>query len=263
MSGAGLSNAMRAHLAPGHDRHNQPAENWTFDALAGCGAIDSTAEDMLRYLKANMLAANTALSPAFHLAQQARRDVDKTERIGLAWMRRKGNPEDIIWHNGATFGYCSFIGFTADGKRGIVILTNISESVDDLGFAAFSDSPLHSYKTVPLDSASLKSYEGVYKMSGSAPDSGLIRVFVKDGQVFAQAQGEEPLPLFAQSHDEFFTRIDGFHLIYHRMANGDVDRVILRQKEDRIALRLNGNEAASALSAFQKGAGTKPGSQHR
>lgn len=263
MSGVELSKAMRAHLAPGHDRHNQPAESWTFDTLAGCGAIDSTAEDMLRYLKANMPGAKTVLSPVFHLAQQARRNVNKSEQIGFAWMRRKGNPQDIIWHNGTTFGYSSFIGFTADGKRGIVILTNISESVDDLGFAALSDSPLRSYKTVSLDSASLKSYEGVYKVSGSAPNSGLIMVFVKDGQVFAQAQGEEPLPLFVESHDEFFTRIDGFYLIYHRKANGDVDSLILRQKEDRMAPRLNGDEAASALSLFQKGAATKPASQHQ
>jgi CubicO group peptidase (beta-lactamase class C family) len=257
MSGVDLSKAMRTHLAPGHDRHNQPAENWSFDALAGCGAIDSTAEDMLRYLKANMPGAKTVLSPAFHLAQQARRNVNQSEQIGFAWMKRKGNPEDIVWHNGTTFGYASFIGFTADGKRGIVILTNISENVDDLGFATLSDEPLRSYKTVPLDSTSLKSYEGVYKVSGSAPKSGLIRVFVQDGQVFAEALGEEPLPLFAQSRDEFFTRIDGFHLIYHRKANGDVDSLILRQKEDRMAPRLNGDEAASGLSLFPRAASSK------
>lgn len=104
----------------------------------------------------------------------------------------------------------SFIGFTADGKRGIVILTNIFESVDDLGFAALSDSPLRAYKTVPLNSATLTSYAGVYKVS----DSGLIRIFVKNGQVYAHALGEEPIPLFPQSSDEFFTRIDGFHLIF-------------------------------------------------
>jgi hypothetical protein len=52
-----------------------------------------------------------------------------------------------------TLSCSSFIGFTADGKRGIVILTNISESVDDLGFAALSDSPLRAHKTVLLNSA--------------------------------------------------------------------------------------------------------------
>ena len=45
---------MRAHLAPGHDDNGKPAKNWDFDALAGAGAIRSTANDMLRYLKANM-----------------------------------------------------------------------------------------------------------------------------------------------------------------------------------------------------------------
>ena len=45
---------MRAHLAPGHDDNGKPAKNWDLDALAGAGAIRSTANDMLRYLRANM-----------------------------------------------------------------------------------------------------------------------------------------------------------------------------------------------------------------
>ena len=126
-------------------------ENWTFDVLAGCGGVDSTADDMLRYLKANMAARKSSLSPVFLLAQQPRRDVDGTDRIGLAWMTRTAKPDAVIWHNGTTFGYASFIGLTADGKRGIVILTNISESVDDLGFAALSDAPFQSYKTIPFE----------------------------------------------------------------------------------------------------------------
>jgi CubicO group peptidase (beta-lactamase class C family) len=246
MSGVGLNDVMRAHLAIGHNRRNQEAENWKFDVLAGCGGIDSTAEDMLRFLKANMAAGKTTLSPAFRLAQQPRREVDKMERIGLAWMSRTAQPEDVIWHNGTTFGYASFMGFTADGKRGIVILTNISESVDDLGFAALSDAPLRSYKTVPLDGATLNSYVGVYKVS----ESGLIKVLLKNGQLYAQALGEDPIPIFPQSADEFFTRIDGFHLIFRRKVDGGIASLILRQNGDRVASKLSGEEAASALSKF-------------
>jgi len=246
MTGLGLNGVRKAHLAPGHDRHNQPTENWSFDALAGCGAIDSTGADMLRYLQANMGIGKTALSSAFHLAQQARRDMDKTDRIGFAWMTRKATPQDVIWHNGTTFGYASFIGFTADRQRGIVILTNVSETVDDLGFAALSDSSLRAYKTVPLDQATLISYVGLYKES----NGGLIRVILRKAQLYAQALGEEPLPLFPQAPGEFFTRINGFHLIFRRESNGEIGSLILRQTTDRIASKLHGDKAASALARF-------------
>lgn len=43
MSGTASTDAMRAHLAPGHDDNGKPAKNWDFDALAGAGAIRSTA----------------------------------------------------------------------------------------------------------------------------------------------------------------------------------------------------------------------------
>jgi D-alanyl-D-alanine-carboxypeptidase/D-alanyl-D-alanine-endopeptidase len=39
MSGTAFSDAMRAHLAPGHDDAGKAAKNWDFDALAGAGAM--------------------------------------------------------------------------------------------------------------------------------------------------------------------------------------------------------------------------------
>jgi CubicO group peptidase (beta-lactamase class C family) len=246
MTDVGLNDAMRAHLARGHNRRNQQAENWKFGVLAGCGGIDSTAGDMLSYLKANMNGEGETLSRAFRLAQQPERDVNSTERIGLAWMTRVAKPYDVIWHNGTTFGYASFIGFTANRKRGIVILTNISESVDDLGFAALSDAPLQSYKVIPLSVDSLNAYTGVYKVASG----GLIKVFVRHDQIYAQALGEDGIPLFPRLIDKFFTRIDGFQLMFRRNEKGQVSTLVLRQKDDRIAIKLKGDEAAAALSKF-------------
>jgi serine-type D-Ala-D-Ala carboxypeptidase/endopeptidase len=50
MSSTAFTDAMRAHLAPGHLYTGEAAKNWDFDALAGAGAIRSTANDMLRYI---------------------------------------------------------------------------------------------------------------------------------------------------------------------------------------------------------------------
>jgi CubicO group peptidase (beta-lactamase class C family) len=114
MSGTVFSDAMRTHLAPGHDISGNAAKNWDLDALAGAGAIRSTANDMLRYLKANMGIAPSPLAAAMKFAQQPRSDMTKIMRIGLAWMTTN---KGIIWHNGETGGYRSFHGRWAARRR--------------------------------------------------------------------------------------------------------------------------------------------------
>jgi len=69
-------------------------------------------------------------------------------------------------------------------------------------------------------------------------------------QIYAQALGEDGIPLFPQSIDKFFTRIDGFQLLFRRNEKGQVSTLVLRQKDDRIAIKLEGDEAAAALSKF-------------
>jgi len=45
---------------------------------------------------------------------------------------------EIIWHNGATGGYRSFIGFDLNSRLGVVALSNTrsQQGVDDIGTAS-------------------------------------------------------------------------------------------------------------------------------
>jgi hypothetical protein len=70
------------------------------------------------------------LAAAMKLAQQPRRDMAKALRIGLAWIT---TDKGTVWHNGMTVGYRSFLGFTADRQRGVVILSNTAADAADLG----------------------------------------------------------------------------------------------------------------------------------
>jgi D-alanyl-D-alanine-carboxypeptidase/D-alanyl-D-alanine-endopeptidase len=140
MSGTAFTEVMRAHLAPGHRATGLAATNWNVDALAGAGAIRSTVNDMLRYLRANMGIDSSPLAAAMKLAQLPRSETAHAKRIGLAWMT---TDRGIVWHDGLTGGYRSFLGFTADGRRGVVILSNTAVDVNDLGFATLdADAPL-------------------------------------------------------------------------------------------------------------------------
>jgi len=159
MSGTALREKMRAHLAVGH-RGGAIAKNWTFDALAGAGAVLSSTKDMLVYLRMNMGQIELPGGNTNPIAHQARRDAGGGQRIGLAWMNFRGRDSDIVWHNGGTGGYRSFLGFRTDGRRGVVILTNTTASVDDLGFAALlDDAPLDpAHRANALDAEPLRAY---------------------------------------------------------------------------------------------------------
>jgi CubicO group peptidase (beta-lactamase class C family) len=233
MTGVRLTDITRAHLAPGHDDTGQAVKNWDFDVLAGAGTIHSTANDLLRYLKANMGIAPSPLAGAMKLAQEPRADIGENQRIGLAWMTgRKG----IIEHGGATSGYRSFAGFTADGRRGVVVLTNSAEDISDLGFAALDgDTPLApAHKAIVLPAASLAEYEGTYKLA----DHFLLMVFRTDDGLSAQATGQSTFPLFASAPGEFFAKVSGISISFTRNPDGAVSGLVLHQGGDHAAPKL-------------------------
>ncbi len=244
-SGTAFTDAMRAHLAPGHDTMGQPAKNWDLDALAGAGAIRSSGADMLRYLKANIGVDPSPLTAAMKLAQQPRSDLPKTGRIGLAWMT---TPQGIVWHNGGTGGYRSFLGFTADGRHGVVILTNTAVEVDDLGFATlYADAPLVSaYQAIVLPSASLDDYVGTYRLS----DKFLLKVFRQNDALFAQGTGQGAIPIFPSAPNEFFTRIPGISASFTRDLNGTVNGLVLHQNGDHAAPKLRASELPAEPAAI-------------
>jgi serine-type D-Ala-D-Ala carboxypeptidase/endopeptidase len=242
MSGTVFTDAMRAHLAPGHDVTGNAANNWNLDALAGAGAIRSTANDMLRYLKANMGIDQSPLAAAMKLAQQPRSNVGRSMRIGLAWMTTN---KGIVWHNGMTGGYTSFLGFTADGRRGVIILSNTAVDADDLGFATLdADAPLRPvYKAIVLPSASLDDYVGTYKLA----DKFLLQVFRVNDGLFARATGQGAFPIFPFAPNEFFAKVAGISMSFTRDPMGVVNGLVLHQNGDRAAPKLNASELPPEL----------------
>jgi serine-type D-Ala-D-Ala carboxypeptidase/endopeptidase len=242
MSGTVFTDDMRAHLAPGHDDTGKAARNWDFDALAGAGAIRSTANDMLRYLKANMGSDQSPLAAAMKLARRPRSDIANNMRIGLAWVT---TDKGIVSHNGMTGGYSSFLAFTADGQRGVVILTNSAGSPDDLGFATLDvDAPLApAYKPIVLPSASLDDYVGTYKLA----DKFLLNVFSMNDGLFTRATGQGVIPIFPYAPNEFFAKVGGMSLSFTRDTNGIVNGLIAHQGGDRAAPKLSASELPPEL----------------
>lgn len=125
-----LSADQKARLVPGHAK-GVAVGNWDLDALAGAGAVRSSAEDMSKLLAALMRPPDSRIGRAVELALEPRGDLGAA-KIGLGWITSTPpNGRPFIWHNGGTGGYRSFIGFTADRRAGIVVLTNGADQGPD------------------------------------------------------------------------------------------------------------------------------------
>jgi CubicO group peptidase (beta-lactamase class C family) len=118
-----LSEGMKSRLAQGHDEGGLAVPLWNLPTLAGAGALRSTIEDMMIFLRGNLEPGGTPLAAAIALSQQPRQSMGLLSRtkIALAWLVRS---DGIIWHNGQTGGYHGFIGFWPERGVGVVVLSN-------------------------------------------------------------------------------------------------------------------------------------------
>lgn len=114
-----------------YNETGDPTPAWDFDILAPCGALRSTVNDLLLFTKANMHTGNEKLTRAFELTQKV--TFTKDVKIGLGWHIISVNGLDYFFHNGGTYGSSSFLAFNKEKLQGVVILSNATESTDNIG----------------------------------------------------------------------------------------------------------------------------------
>lgn len=126
-----LDEESQSNLAPVHlNGEIIPSWQWRRDSsLQGAGALKSTIDDMISFLKVMMGGDNSMFIPTVHRAISPLY-TEGNLSIGLFWHR--WNRENIVWHNGGTYGSSSFIGFDPDRRVGIVALSN-SQFIDKSG----------------------------------------------------------------------------------------------------------------------------------
>lgn len=224
-----LTDDARARLARG-SADGRPAASWDIDALAGAGALRSTAEDMTTFLAAAMGLRHTPLDSAFRLAAEPQFDAGPggTVRIGLGWHVRLG-PEGgrIVWHNGGTGGYHSWAGYDPTRRVGVVVLTNSTENIDDLGLHLVDPAiPLAPVRTtVALPAETLDEYVGRYPLTPAF----VIAVTRVGDHLEAQATGQAAFRIWPSARDEFFLKVVDAQISFTRGPDGKVDGLILHQ----------------------------------
>jgi serine-type D-Ala-D-Ala carboxypeptidase/endopeptidase len=248
-TGITLTPAMKARLATGHTPTLEPTANWDLPTLAGGGALRSNVDDMLTFLSAAIGHTSSPLSPAMAKMLAARWPTGQGPmEIALGWHILKTKDGEIIWHNGGTGGYRTFMGYNPRTRIGVVALSNAGTQggVDDIGrhlldaslpLTQSSPQPAAPRTEVSVEDAVFDRYVGKYQLAPSA-----IFTIRRDGRRFlAQLTGQPEVQIFAESERKFFLKVVEAQLTFETDAQNKAIAVVLHQNGiDQRAPRIEG-----------------------
>lgn len=114
---------------------NEQTPNWNLNSFAPAGGLRSSANDMLKFIQAQLAETTPAIKRSHTVLFEG-----KPNPVAYAWQIAKFiNGQEMYWHNGGTGGYVSFLGFDRTGKFGVIVLSNYGDaltgddSIDRLG----------------------------------------------------------------------------------------------------------------------------------
>ena len=161
---------------------------------------------MLKFLAAAMGYSDTNLTPAFKTMLSVKRPTGQAFiDSALGWAIDTRGDGEIIWKNGGTGGYRTFIGYSPRTGVGIVALSNASTvaGTDDIGLhlldARFPlDVPEGSPREATVSANVLDGYVGRYKLGQTA----VVTVTREGEQLYAELTGQPRAAIYAKGERE-------------------------------------------------------------
>lgn len=241
-----LSPELRARLAKGHTATLGPAANWDLPTLAGAGALRSDAKDILTFLGAELGYADTPLKGAMKAQLGVSRPAGAPNlTVALGWHVLSPPGKDaIVWHNGGTGGYRTFMGFDAKTGVGVVVLTNASTPAggDDIGFHILGGAPLSvpppppvARHAITLDPKATAKFVGRYQFAPNV----FLTITQDGGRMFVQLTGQPAFEMFPEGPADFFLKVVDAQLSFQMTPDGRVSAATLHQNgRDQTAKRV-------------------------
>jgi serine-type D-Ala-D-Ala carboxypeptidase/endopeptidase len=225
-----LSPSMKERLARGHDASLAPVANWDIPTLAGAGALRSTANDLFTFLDVSLGNRRTPLAAAMEMTFAGRRPTGQgTPLVGQGWFISTLHNDEIVWKDGGTGGYASFVGFSTKSRRARILLSNAADYSANtragmhLINAAYALPRLR--RQVPVDPQILASYAGRYEVTPTF----ILTVRPDGGRLYIQATAQREFEVFAESEAEFFYRVVDAQVSFARPEGGVAPSLTLHQ----------------------------------
>lgn len=125
-----VAGKLRESAVRGRTGSGLPSAAWTFDGCAPAGGIRSTAADLARWLTGMIDGSAPGASSATEILFQD----DDGSAVSMNWFHDDlGSGDPMTWHNGMTGGFACFVGWDPGTGRGIVLLSDTAQSLDDVG----------------------------------------------------------------------------------------------------------------------------------
>jgi D-alanyl-D-alanine-carboxypeptidase/D-alanyl-D-alanine-endopeptidase len=224
-----LSATQRRLMATAHDEELRPVSWWDLDALAGAGAIRSTAGDMLTFAAAAM-GGEGPLKAAFARMLALRRPGQGAAQQAAGWIVMKPGGVELLLHDGGTHGFRSALALDPATKRAAVVWINGPTDVTDVAIHALVPAvPVLNLspprREVMLSEAALEQYVGNYPLAPT-----FVLAIKRSGQkLSAQATGQPAFEIFAEKPDEFFAKVTDLQISFTRGESGAVTGLVLHQ----------------------------------
>ena len=235
------SQSMQTYLATGHDDARRPVPAWSDTTLVGGTGLKSNLHDMMTLVSANMGIIyalpedfteddSTRYHASFDSLIVARKSTgEEGVETALGWkVRKDAQGRDIHWLAGRTNGFYAFAAFLKAWRKGVVVLSNSSASVEDIGFHLLSArNPLAPppKKTVRLSEAAYEACIGTYAFSPEFT----VDITYSDGKLYGQPPGQPRSELVLESSGDFYLEEEDARITFIRDDRGNVGHFLFLQ----------------------------------
>ncbi len=237
-----LTPELLSRLAPPHNPDGEITSVWDIHHLPGMGGIRSTANDMLKYIEANLNPPDDSFGKAIDLAWKTHQmPIEKKDfAMGLGWhIARDGHTH---WHTGGTGGFRTALFIDRRSQTGVVVLSNIAyPEINGL-----AESIIQRLFGMPVEP---KKFDPVVKVSPEVMQKfvgrfrlGLFSVFtvtVVNEKLLVQLTGQETLRVYPQSETKWKYKVVDAVLTFEMGEDGkchslDLFQNGIHQKAKRI-----------------------------
>ncbi len=231
-----LSPDQQSRFAPPH-REGVAGHTWTFDALAGAGAIRSTAADLMKFAVAT-LHPDKSPFPKTIEATLVKRPVSggPVPMMGLGW--HYAGDKSTALHTGQTGGYSSALFLAPSIDAAVIVLANGADSSIDATaekliqvLYGMNVKPAELAAPIAIDESQAALLSGTY-VFGSGPT---LTITNEGNVVRAKLTGQDAYRIYPSSPMRFFYRIVPAELEFSEPdAQGRPSKAILHQNGGKL-----------------------------